>query len=97
MFSRRLSAQGCGAGAGRHANLQVPSLLHATLARVVVRGTPDAQLLMPHWRAQERSSRLCAVSDSGRMVDLALEHGLPDGVSTVDWRMPANTVRGTNP
>lgn len=39
MFSRQFSAQRRGAGAGRHADLQAPTLLHATLARVVVRGT----------------------------------------------------------
>jgi hypothetical protein len=54
MFSRRLPAQGCGAAAGRDADLQAPSLLHATLARVVVRGTLDAQLLMPHCQPQEQ-------------------------------------------
>jgi hypothetical protein len=40
MFSRQFLAQRRGAGAGRHADLQAPTLLHATLARVVVRVTP---------------------------------------------------------
>jgi hypothetical protein len=64
MFSRRLAVHGCGAAAGRHANLQVPSLLHATLARVVVRGTPDVQLLMPLWRASGTGSVDCVLCQS---------------------------------
>jgi hypothetical protein len=35
MLSRQVSAQRRGAGAGRHADLHAPALLHATLARVL--------------------------------------------------------------
>lgn len=52
MLSRQLSAQRRGAGAGRHADLQAPTLLHATLARVIVHGTQHFQLFMPSWKPQ---------------------------------------------
>jgi hypothetical protein len=41
-------AQASRGGCGTHTDLQAPTLLHATLARVVVHGTQHSQLFMPH-------------------------------------------------
>jgi hypothetical protein len=63
MFSRQFSAQCRGAGAGRHADLQAPTLLHATLARVVVRGTRPLSCSCHTVGLRNKISRLqCRVS-----------------------------------
>lgn len=52
MLSRQLLAQRRGAGAGSMLTCRRQTLLHATLARVAVRGAQHAQLFMPPWRPQ---------------------------------------------